>query len=164
MIEAVVFDLDGTLVRLPIDYDTLFREFKTIMRVDEVRPLVDTVTRLDEKTRERVFRAWDEAEVAVSESVVANEEGLKIFKAYVQKPKALVTLQGKRAVKIILEQLGLCFDVVVTREDTLKRDEQLRKAAEKLKARVQGLLFVGNTENDSVAAEKVGCQFLRVNG
>jgi len=162
LIEAVIFDLDGTLIQLPIDYEKLFQEFKMIMRVDEVRPLVDTVSRVDEKTRKRVFRAWDNAELAVSERVVANEEGMKIYETYVHKPKALVTLQGKRMVKIVLERFRLSFDVVVTREDTLKRDEQLGKAAEKLKASFQSLLFVGNTENDSVAAEKVGCQFLRV--
>ena len=162
MIEAVIFDLDGTLIQLPIDYEKLFQEFKTLMRVSDVRPLVDTVLRADEKTRKLVFRAWDNAELAVSEKVVANEEGMKIYETYLHKPKALVTLQGKRMVKSVLERFGLSFDVVVTREDTLKRDEQLGKAAEKLKTNLPNLLFVGNTENDSIAAETVGCQFLRV--
>jgi len=162
MIKAVVFDLDGTLVNLPIDYAKLFREFRRIMNVSDVRPLVDTVSRVDEDKRKQVFRAWDEAELAVSERITVNEEGMKIYREFTDKPKALVTLQGKKMVKIILERVGLSFDVIVTREDALSRVEQLKKAAEKLNTRFKNLLFVGNTNNDSVAAEKLSCQFLKV--
>ena len=78
------------------------------------------------------------------------------------KPKALVTMQGKAVVKNILAHLKLVFDVAVTREDSLNRKDQLEDVAEKLKTRCGSILFVGDTENDALAAEKVGCQFLRV--
>ena len=71
-------------------------------------------------------------------------------------------MQGRTIVKTILEKLGLSFNVIVTREDSLNRVAQLQNAAKKLKTQVQSLLFVGNTENDFLAAEKVGCQFLRI--
>jgi HAD superfamily hydrolase (TIGR01549 family) len=162
LIEAVVFDLDGTLVRLPIDYEKLFSEFRKIMRVEEVRPLVDTVSKLDPITRGRVFKVWDKAELSVSERITINEEGVRIYEEYAGKPKALVTLQGRQVVEIILERFSLAFDVVVTREDALKRDEQLRIASEKLKTQFQNLLFVGNTDGDSAAAKRAGCEFLTV--
>ncbi len=38
MIEAAIFDLDGTLVDIPIDYHMMLVEFKRILGVDEVRP------------------------------------------------------------------------------------------------------------------------------
>jgi HAD superfamily hydrolase (TIGR01549 family) len=162
LIEAVIFDLDGTLIHLPIDYEELFREFKKIMQVDNIQPLVDAVSRLDKKTRGQVFRVWDNAELAAAAKMTVNEEGMKIYKKFSQKPKALVTMQGRTIVKNILAQLRLSFNVIVTREDSLNRTEQLKNAAEKLKTQFQSILFVGNTENDSLAAEKIGCQFLRI--
>jgi phosphoglycolate phosphatase-like HAD superfamily hydrolase len=162
LIKAVILDLDGTLIHLPIDYEELFLEFKKIMQVDNVHPLVDAISRLDKNTRGKVFRVWDKAEFAASVKMTVNEEGMKIYEKFAQKPKALVTIQGKTIVKIILGQLGLSFDVIVTREDSLNRTEQLKNAAEKLKTQFQSILFVGNIKNDSLAAEKVGCQFLRI--
>jgi HAD superfamily hydrolase (TIGR01549 family) len=162
MIEAVVFDLDGTLVNLPINYEELLGEFKEIMRVENVRPLVDTVSRVDDETRKRVFRAWDKAELAVSAKITVNDESMKVYREYAEKPKALVTLQGRKVVDAVVARFGLAFDVVVTRENSLFRAEQLRTAAEKLGVQMENVLFVGNTEGDAVAAEKVGCQFLRV--
>jgi HAD superfamily hydrolase (TIGR01549 family) len=162
LIEAVIFDLDGTLIHLPIDYEELFREFKKIMQVDNIHSLVDAVSRLDKNTRGQVFRVWDNAELAAPAKMTVNEEGMKIYKKFSQKPKALVTMQGRTIVKNILAQLRLSFNVIVTREDSLNRTEQLKNAAEKLKTQFQRILFVGNTENDSLAAEKIGCQFLRI--
>ena len=162
MIEAVVFDLDGTLVNLPINYEELLGEFKEIMRVENVRPLVDTVSRVDDETRKRVFRAWDKAELAVSAKITVNDEGMKVYREYAEKPKALVTLQGRKVVDAVVARFGLAFDVVVTRENSLFRAEQLRTAAEKLGVQMENVLFVGNADGDAAAAEKVGCQFLRV--
>ena len=162
MIEAVIFDLDGTLLHLPIDYEKLFQEFKKIMRTDKVQPVTETISKLDKKTQQQVFKAWDKTELAAAANITLNKKGIDIYKSYSQKPKALVTMQGKAVVKNILAQLGLSFNIKVTRENSLNRTEQLEKAAEKLKTQFGSILFVGNTENDSFAAEKAGCQFLRI--
>jgi phosphoglycolate phosphatase-like HAD superfamily hydrolase len=162
VIEAVVFDLDGTLLWLPIDYEALFEEFKRIMRVNEVRPLVDAVSGANGKTRELVFKAWDKAEKAVSGRVTVNEAGMETYRKFVSKPKALVTLRGKAIAKAILKQFNLTFDFVVTREDALFRVAQLTKAISLLGFEPKNVLFIGNTEGDTAAAEKVGCQFLRI--
>jgi HAD superfamily hydrolase (TIGR01549 family) len=162
VIAAVVFDLDGTLIDLPVDWEGLFAEFKVIMRVDDVRPVAETVSKLYVETKRQVFEVWDKAELAVSEKSAANEKGMAIYNEYIGKPKALVTLQGKKAVQIIVAKFGLRFDVVLTREDSLSRKEQLAFAAEKLEVPVKDVLFVGNADSDADAAAKMGCQFLRV--
>jgi len=162
MIEGVVFDLDGTLVNLPIDYENLFRELKRIIKADNIHPLLETISVVDEDRLKQIFRAWDEAELAVSRWITVNEEGIKTYREFSNKPRALITLQGKKVVKIIIKQLGLSFDFIITREDSLSRVEQLKKAAENLNIQHKKLLFVGNTKNDSAAAEKLGTQFLKI--
>jgi HAD superfamily hydrolase (TIGR01549 family) len=162
VIEAVIFDLDGTLVRLPIDYETLFNEFKRIMQVPEVRPIVDIISKLDGKTRQTIFEAWDRAEIAVEVNATINEEGMNAYRRFRDKRKVLVTLQGKAVVEEILKRHGLRFDFILTREDSLFRTKQLTKAINQLEADPRNVLFVGNTESDGAAAESVGCQFHRV--
>ena len=162
MTQAVIFDLDGTLVNLPIDYDSLFQEFARIMKTSQVRPLTETIARLDEKTRKRVFLAWEKSELEAFDETTPNEEGLSIYREFIQKPKALVTMQGRNLVKNVLQKLNLRVDFTVTREDSLNRREQLEIAAKKLKAPFQKILFVGNTLEDGIAAKEVGCRFVRV--
>lgn len=162
MIKAVIFDLDGTLIHLPIDYERLFREFGRIMKTADVRPLAKTISKLDEKTKKKVFEVWDNAELAALADMKVNDEGFALYKKFSEKPRALVTMQGKALVQNVLERLGLSFNFVVTREYCLNRVEQLKIAAEKLGAQFQNILFIGNIDDDFLAAEKVGCQFLRV--
>ncbi|MCX8150324.1 MAG: HAD-IA family hydrolase [Candidatus Bathyarchaeota archaeon] len=162
MIEAVIFDLDGTLIQLPIDYQKMYATFSKIMEKEQIRPLLETVAKLDKKTKEQIFRAWDNAELEVAEKITLNKEGISLYYEYADKPKALVTMQGKAIVKIVIDQYRLCFDFVATREDSLNRAEQLRIAAKKLETPIDSVLFVGNTEGDAMAAEKVGCQFQKI--
>jgi HAD superfamily hydrolase (TIGR01549 family) len=162
MIKAVVFDLDGTLANVPINYEKLFEEFRKIMNTNNIRPLAHTVSKVNEATRKQVFKAWDAAELAVSKKITLNDKGIGVYRKFTNKPKALVTMQGKKVVKIILEKAGLAFESIVTREDTLSRVEQIEKATKSLGAQHEEVLFVGNTNNDSIAAKKLGCHFLKI--
>jgi len=162
LIKAVIFDLDGTLIHLPIDYERLFREFSKIVKIADVRPLAKTISKLDEKAKKKLFEVWDNAELAALTDATVNDEGIALYKKFSGKPKALVTMQGKALVQNILKRLGLSFNFVVTREHCLNRVEQLKIAAEKLRAPLRNILFIGNTDDDFLTAEKVGCGFLRV--
>ena len=161
---AYIFDLDGTLFCLPVNWEQLFAEFKRIMHTDAIRPLVDTVSRLDDKTRREVFDTWDRAELAVFESVTPCGQGMKFYlEAEAEgKPKALVTLQGKSIVEVLTERFHLKFNAIVTREDDLFRVNQLRKVLQQLKTPSKETLFVGNTENDAAAAQEIGCMFQKI--
>lgn len=163
MIEAVIFDLDGTLINLPIDYEQLFREFSKILKTKGIQPVTKTLPNLDEKTRKRIFQVWDEKENLAWKKGTTKKEGLAIYSKFHDKPKALVTMQGKSLVQEIMNSSGLMFESVVTREDSLGRTEQLQIAAQKLGVPLgKRILFVGNTEGDATAAKKVACQFMRV--
>lgn len=163
MIQAVVFDLDGTLLDLPIDYPKMFSEFKAIMGIAEVQPILKTVAEIkDPQTKRRVFEAWEKFELAIVDKISVHEEGMKIYKEYASKPRALVSMQGKKTISIILAKFNLSFDVVLSREDSFSRIEQLKIAASRLGVDIGNVLFVGNLDNDESAAQQAGCQFLRV--
>jgi len=162
VIEAVIFDLDGTLVHLPVNYERLIQEFEKVAHAESFHPLLEAVSKLDEVARGQVFKIWDLAELAASAGMTVNQQGMRIYSFFATKPKALVTMQGKAVVYAILEKLGLTFDVILTREDSLNRAEQLKLAAEKLEASFGDVLFVGNSENDALAAKQVTCSFQKV--
>jgi HAD superfamily hydrolase (TIGR01549 family) len=162
LIEAVIFDLDGTLINLPIDYEKLFERFKKIMKTNDINPVTKTISRLDEKTRNRVFEAWQHAELAVFKDMTVNNEGMSLYRKFARKPRALVTMQGKVLVQRTLKHLDMSFDYEVTREDSLDRVQQIKITAEKLKTDLQSVLFIGNTEGDLFAAQEAKCQFLMV--
>jgi HAD superfamily hydrolase (TIGR01549 family) len=162
LIEAVIFDLDGTLIHLPIDYEKLFQEIGKITKMSNVRPLTKVVAKLDEETKRKVFDIWDKIEMEALVNMKVNQEGITYYKKFLEKQKALVTMQGKPLVQIVLKRLGLSFNLVITREDSLSRVEQLKIAAETLAIQMQNILFIGNTNEDMLAAKTVGCQFMRV--
>ena len=162
MIDAVVFDLDGTLVNLPINWENLFEEIKVITGKQKVRPLTEVVSALDEETRKKALEAWDRFELACCPNVTLHEEGMNEYRKYAEKRKGLVTLQGKKIVNFILERFNLDFEVILTREDSLFRNEQLKLIIKKLNVSPKNLLFLGNAKTDALAAKEIGCKFKQI--
>ncbi|MCW4009801.1 MAG: HAD family hydrolase [Candidatus Bathyarchaeota archaeon] len=160
---AFIFDLDGTLVDLPINYWAMFADFKQIMGTEKVQPILETLPKItDFQTRKRLFDTWERYEMASVPKTIVHEGGIRVYRAHTDKPKALVTMQSRKAAKVLIDKFKLSFNAVITREDSVNRAEQLKMAAQKLNVPMQNILFVGNMDNDEQAAKAVGCQFLRV--
>jgi len=162
MTDGVVFDLEGTLVKLPIDYEKLYEEIKRELKISKVKPLTKTVKMLDSRSREKIYELWERAELKTLPNMSANEEGMKIYKKHSNKPVALVTMQGKTVVRKILDHFHLSFNAVVTREDEIDRERQIRKAIDEIGLEPHNVLVVGDRDSDEAAAKQVGCAFLRV--
>jgi len=158
-IKAAIFDLDGTLVNLPIDYQALYAEFRKIMGIKNVEPVTKTVAALNQPLKGKVFETWILAEFAILPKMTIVKEGMELYKQYSEIPEALVTMQGSKTVERIRVTLNLSFQVIITREDSLDRSAQIILALEKLKLKPENVIVIGDRETDKTAAEKVGCKY-----
>ena len=161
-IKGTIFDLDGTLVSLPIDYPALYAEFRKILGVQTIEPLTKTVATLNNVLKRKVFEKWTRAELAILPKMRVVKEGIELYGQYSEIPKALVTMQGRKTVERILYILGLSFEAVTTREDSLDRTAQIILALEKLGLKPENVVVIGDRETDKTAAEKIGCKFRMV--
>ena len=164
--EAVVYDLDGTLVRLDVDWDTVHAA---------------VVERLDEHEVDAGDRdLWDILDVAaergvkdvVEETIAAFEhEGAKTSRRLpladelpLAVPVAVCSLNCEAACRVALERHDLDghVDGVVGR-DTVARHkpnpEPLLYAIESVGAHPERTLFVGDSDSDREAAAAAGTAF-----
>jgi len=162
MIDAVVFDLDGTLVNIPINYKKLYRKIEKLMRVHQIEGLTKTLQTINKEERMKAFEVWNGEELQALPEMTINDKGMKLYNVYSNKPLVLVTLQGRQTADIILKKLKLKFQFIITREDSLDRVEQIKIAIKKLEMDPRKVLIIGDRESDAIAAHEIGCQFLRI--
>jgi phosphoglycolate phosphatase len=161
--ENFIFDLDGTLVNLPVDWKVVRDEFAA-MAGEQIgnRPLfqeVDRVITARPALKQSILSAIETQELRVVDSAKAMPGAIELVYSLFEVSKlALVTLQGKRACDEILRRHKLTdlFEAVVTREDSLDRAVQLEAALNRLGVRPRDAFFVGDRVNDVVCARKVG--------
>lgn len=162
MINAVVFDLEGTLINLPINYEALYEAIRRELRIAKVQPLTEIARKLDPDSREKLFKLWEKAEMKALPNFRINEEGIGLYRRYRNGPVALVTMQGKNIVDEIMSQLLLKFSTIITREDSLDRKDQIKTAIDTIGMAPDKVLVVGDRDSDKVAAIHIGCKFLKV--
>lgn len=171
MIKGIIFDLDGTLVRLPIRYDLIQNNLKKIFNTqDEFKPLfahiVDFANGDSAKIKEAFESICEEENKAVENlEIIENAfDVLQFFKSK-QLKLGLVTLQCRKAVEKIFaraDKLNV-FSSVISRDDSYDRKEQIEKMLRSLQLASDDALVVGDRIHDIVSAKKVGCRAILVN-
>ena len=170
--DAVVYDLDGTLVHLNVDWGSVATDVLEVY----ASAAVDVPSR----------DLWDLLGSAgdygldgeVEEAIATHErEGAKTAErlAYADEvltreiPVGVCSLNCEDACRIALERQGLleAVEVIVGRDtvETKKPDpEPLLYAAEGLSATPERTLFVGDTRRDELTATRAGTAFEYVDG
>jgi phosphoglycolate phosphatase len=164
--DAVVYDLDGTLVRLPVDWEAAREDAAAVLRSSGV----DTTD----------MGLWDVLEAArpngvlgaVSDAIATHERRgaksaarLPLADDLPQPvPVAVCSLNCEAACHIALDRHDLdgYVGAVVGRDsvDTYKPDPApLRAAVSAVGADPERCLFVGDSERDREAAERAGLDF-----
>jgi len=164
--DAIVYDLDGTLVRLDVDWDDVRTRCQAVLHARGVDTGDADVWELRELAADH--NALDRIDELIAEF---EREGARscdrLALAYElphDVPVGVVSLNAEAAARIALELYGLDHHVgvVVGRDtvETVKPDpEPLLYAADRLGVSPERVLFVGDSESDAVAAERAGMDF-----
>lgn len=160
--KLVIFDLDGTLIDLPIDY-TRLRDKLGIGLQDSI---LEAVAKLSEKERKSLFDFWEQVENEALDrpiELLSKSKGVTAYNHFKQSKRVLVTLQGRKLAERVCQRMSWDFEVIISREDDMDRWGQLTKVLRELGVTCkEEVLLVGNNPHDFVAAKKVGCFFLGV--
>ncbi|MDA4122187.1 MAG: HAD-IA family hydrolase [Thaumarchaeota archaeon] len=165
----VVFDMDGTLISLPVEWDKVRAELQRLTGTSlTFNPFFldfQTIVAKDPLLLGPMMRTIDEYEAKAVPQARLEEGATDVLDALSRKAKlSLVTMQGREACDRILEALGIggSFASRFTREDSMDRTTQLRTALESLEANVAEAFFVGDRINDLNAARAAGVRFVMI--
>lgn len=173
----VIFDLDGTLVELRVDWQG-FRDQLAGVLPDDVLPggpdrtATWTLARLRERGKgelaDHVLEVLRQAELAGAVRSVPVEAGMDLLRRVQDgRPLALVTNNTRAAAQEALRRHGLrpAFGTVVALEDVEEHKphaEGLELVLEREDVDPGDALFVGDGAKDATAAERAGVRFLDV--
>lgn len=170
--EAVVYDLDGTLVRLLVDWQRLERDLADLLAeagIDD--PGGDVWHRYDVA---REHGLGEEADALITERECDGaRESIRLPAADVVGtegvPVGVCSLNCEDACRIALDRQDLAeyVDAVVGRGsvDAMKPDpEPLLAVCEALGVAPEETLFVGDAESDAECARRAGTEFRYVDG
>lgn len=164
--EAIVYDLDGTLVDLAVDWDVVARDCGAVLESQGIDASdADLWAMLDmaEEIGER-----DAIESVISEHECHGAEHSTRLPTVDDLPRAVpaavCSLNCERACRLALEQHGLAeFIEVVIGRDTVPTEkpdpEPLLMAVRRLGSTPDQTLFVGDSQRDELTAERAGTAY-----
>lgn len=156
-IKAVLFDMDGTIWKAPIDWGEVRRRMGI---PDDRFPVAYHLERLPPKERtekEAILRNFEEEGVRRGKPLPGARELLDWLRGH-GIGCALVTNNSRKSALAVLRETGLEFDLVFTREDgALKPEpEALLQPLKALGARTEEAVMIGDSHHDLLAALQAG--------
>lgn len=168
--DAYVYDLDGTLVRLDVDWGEVAEAVAAVLRARGVDVDEADLWSMLERSEETGYRQPVEEKIAEFEREGAKTaQRLPLTKALPhEEPVGVCSLNSEAACRIALERYGLDNAVryVVGRDSvaTEKPDpEPLLRAVEALGVPAERTLFIGDSKRDHETAERAGTGFVFAN-
>ncbi|AWB26716.1 HAD family hydrolase [Halococcoides cellulosivorans] len=162
---AVVYDLDGTLVRLAVDWAAAGRAVATALDDEGVATDGDLWTMVDRARSEGLTEPVERALARHEEPGARNSERLPLADGVPRdRPVGVCSLNGERAAQIALDEHELSdrVDAVVGR-DTLDSQkphpEPLLLAIDRLGVDPEDAIFVGDSASDEQTAHRAGVAF-----
>ena len=166
-IEGVVYDLDGTLLRLPVDWDAVAADVEMIYREAGVSTDGDGVWGLLERAHGNGLAEEVEEAIAAHERESA-PDAIRIEVAddlaALSVPAAVCSLNCEAACRTALDAQDLGGDVeaVIGRDTVNARKPDptpLLAAVDALGVAPENALFVGDSTSDEETAERAGTRF-----
>lgn len=168
MIKGIIFDLDGTLIRLPIKYDVIRKELQTLFKTnDEFIPLIPSIikTASNDKILHEAFGMICKEETMAVDKLEIIDNAIDLLNQLHQKfSLGLVTLQCRKAAEKVISKIGAdnLFLHVLTLDESTDRINQIEKMVSLLNLSLDEVVMVGDRLNDVMSATKVGCNSILV--
>jgi HAD superfamily hydrolase (TIGR01549 family) len=177
-IDAVIFDLDGTIAKLHVDWELMKLDIKRYLHSNYNvvkapknlnEDLDDTLEKLGKEAESGVNRIIEEHELRNMEEVEAIKDTITLIKKFKDNGKKLVVFSTnmRRTVETVLSNLGLdkYFDFIVAREDVKRHKpnpEGLSKIINHLRVSKSRVLYIGNDWKDTKVGKSIGVKVIKI--
>ena len=172
MIKGIIFDLDGTLIQLPIDYQKVQKNLKEFFNIsNEFKPLIPTIIKLSKNDQNKIKVSFDlicKEEILASDNFKTMNNALETLDFLKSKNLSLclVTMQCKDALEKVLQKLQIpdLFDSIISRDESFDRQNQIELSLKNITLKPSEVLVVGDRIHDIESAKKIGCMpILKIN-
>jgi phosphoglycolate phosphatase len=167
--DAIVYDLDGTLVRLPVDWAAVRETCATVFRVRDIDVADASLWEMLDIAAEHDLSRDVERRISESEREAARSATRLPLADDVpgDTPTGVCSLNAEAACRIALELHGLDghVDAIVGRdsvENPKPHPEPLLRTVDLLGVDPGATLFIGDSDTDAEAARRAGVDFQRV--
>lgn len=177
-IKLVIFDLDGTIARLKVDWEALKRElgahFKRVYSFEsDFASLYQEIDRINElfggKAKEEALTIIEKYELARVENLHSIPETVNLIENLKGKgiKLAIFSSNTRKAVEMTLMKINKLdfFDSIVTIEDVSKNKpdpEGLNKILRVCKVSRSKALFIGDRQRDLEAGRRAGIKSMLI--
>jgi len=163
-IQGIIFDMDGTLVELPVDWREVIRRVNELLGV-RVEMLLELFPRLwGTEKYGIVSRIIEDFEMASLSNLKILDDSPKLLRRLSSKYQlGLVTFQSANVARKVIEKMDVNLQLIATRDDSPTRAEQISMIVSASHLEFEDFLVVGDMLNDVYSALQVGCHAVLVN-
>lgn len=155
--QAVIFDMDGTLIRQNLDFDLIRRE----IGLGE-GPVLEAIAKMSVDEASRAAGILERHEAVAAEACELQDGAVEVVEALRSRAisVALMTRNSRRSVDVFLEKHRLAFDLIWTREDGPMKPspEPIFRICSRLDVRPAEAWAVGDFHYDIICGARAGAK------
>ena len=153
--DLFLFDLDGTLIELTIDFDAIRKALGL-----KGKYILESILRLPAGEREEKLEMLKRFEIESAKKARLMPYAKEILDVLgdLGVGRCIVTRNCRESVEMVVERFGLDVDFIVTREDAKPKPspEPIRLAIERFGSKPERAIVVGDYVFDIVAGRRAG--------